>query len=135
VAEAVARVTQRAPNWSSASMKSKTTCSGRCRLNESRRVVKLYDAASYRLPQKKHRIWQAGYVAGKVDFLRLIEAQRQLSATEKSSRGHADYHRRSCELERVLAGRRGAKGPRDKAVLSVASHWKVAERLIALVIL
>ena len=45
----------------------------------------------------------AGYVATKVDFLRLVEAQRQLiDLQEKHQDAVAEYHRRRAELERVV---------------------------------
>ncbi len=48
---------------------------------------------------------RANYVAGKVDFLRLIEAQRQVY--RQQDRVHettANYHRRWAELMRAVGG-------------------------------
>ena len=48
---------------------------------------------------------RAGYVAGNVDFLRLVEAQRQiLELREKHQMAIADFHRRMAELERAVGG-------------------------------
>jgi len=47
---------------------------------------------------------RAGYTAGKVDFLRLIEAQRQLiNLREEQVETVSNYHRRRAELERAAA--------------------------------
>jgi len=75
------------------------------RVNESHRVVDLY--AKRIIPAAKDNLEsaRAGYIAGRVDFLRLIEAQRQLYGhQEKQYDTVADHHRRLAELERVLAG-------------------------------
>ena len=48
---------------------------------------------------------RATYVAGGIDFLRLLEAYRQrLMLQEKRVEAIADYHRRLAELERTVAG-------------------------------
>ena len=76
------------------------------RLNQSRRNSQLY--ADPILPAARLSVEsaQAGYEAGaKVDFLRLIEAQRRLiDYREKQYEAGAEYHRREAELERVLGG-------------------------------
>ena len=46
---------------------------------------------------------QSGYEAGTVDFLRLIEAQRQLlDLREKYQMAVTDFHRRAAELSRAV---------------------------------
>ena len=48
---------------------------------------------------------RAGYTAGTVDFLRLIEAQREtIALREKHQMAIADLHRRWAELERAVGG-------------------------------
>jgi outer membrane protein TolC len=47
----------------------------------------------------------AAYKAGKLDFLRLVEAQRQLIELKESQQGVlAQYHRDLAELERATGG-------------------------------
>jgi outer membrane protein TolC len=75
------------------------------RLNESHRVVKLYSDNILPASRQNVESAQANYAAGKLDFLRLIEAQRQLIGyREKQYEATADYQRRVAELERILAG-------------------------------
>jgi hypothetical protein len=48
---------------------------------------------------------RSGYVTANVDFLRLIEAQRQhFMLQERSYDAEAEYHRRLAELERLIGG-------------------------------
>lgn len=75
------------------------------RLSESRRVVKLYTDSILPAARQNVESAQVNYEAGKLDFLRLIEAQRQLIGyREKHYESIAEFHRRIAELERVLAG-------------------------------
>lgn len=82
---------------------------GLARLDGSRRTVALYTDRI--LPKARENVESAnaGYVAGTVDFLRLIEAQRELiELQEKHQSAIADYHRRRAELERAVGiGARG----------------------------
>ncbi|HTI51899.1 MAG TPA: TolC family protein, partial [Planctomycetaceae bacterium] len=76
---------------------------GLARLDGSRQTVALY--ATRILPASRANVESAnsGYVAGTVDFLRLIQAQRELiELQEKHQAAIADYHRRRAELERVI---------------------------------
>ena len=75
------------------------------RLDASRRNVRLY--AGKILPAAESNIASAnaGYVAGNVDFLRVIEAQRELlELREKHQEAIAEFYRRRAELERVVGG-------------------------------
>ena len=71
----------------------------------TRRVVKLYTDSIRPAANENVQSAQANYEAGKLDFLRLIEAQRQLiNYREPHYEAVAEYHRRLAELERVLGG-------------------------------
>lgn len=73
------------------------------RLDASRRIVRLY--VDKILPKAETNVASAdfGYVAGTVNFLRLIEAQRELQELrEKHQVAIADFHRRQAELERAV---------------------------------
>jgi outer membrane protein TolC len=75
------------------------------RLVESRRVVELYRQTLLPVADQNVASARSGYVAAKVDFLRLIEAQRQLiMLQERSYEAQTDYHRRVAELERLVGG-------------------------------
>ena len=51
---------------------------------------------------------QANYTSGKLDFLRLIDAQRQLnSQQEMYYHAIAEYHRHLAELDRAVGERVG----------------------------
>jgi outer membrane protein TolC len=74
------------------------------RLLESRRTAQLYSERILPAARQNVESARAGYVAGKVDFLRLIEAQRQLiELREQQVETIADFHRRLAELERAAA--------------------------------
>lgn len=75
------------------------------RLVESRRVAELYRQTLLPAAEQNVASARSGYVAAKVDFLRLVEAQRQLiMLQEKSYEAETDYHRRLAELERLVGG-------------------------------
>lgn len=68
-------------------------------------TVKVYDAKI--LPTANQNLTAArnGYTAGTVDFLRLIEAQREtIELQEKHQMAIAELHRRWAELERAVGG-------------------------------
>jgi outer membrane protein TolC len=106
VNEAIARVTQRRAELDTQIDDIQYEVqSAIAHLNESRRVVKLYSDSILPASRQNVESAQANYAAGKLDFLRLIEAQRQLiNYREKQYEAAADYNRRLAELERVLAG-------------------------------
>ena len=73
------------------------------RLAQQRQVIGLY--ADKILPASKRSLQsaQANYTAGKLDFLRLIDAERQYHGQrEKYFQAMADYQRRQAELERAV---------------------------------
>jgi outer membrane protein TolC len=75
------------------------------RLAEGQKIVHLYAARILPAAAANLKSAQANYTAGKVDFLRLIEAERQLnSQREKYYQAIADYHRRAAELQRAAGG-------------------------------
>jgi outer membrane protein TolC len=75
------------------------------RLVESRQIVALYRQTLLPAAEQNVASARSGYVAARVDFLRLIEAQRQLiTLREKSYEAETDYHRRLAELERLVGG-------------------------------
>lgn len=76
---------------------------GLARLDGSRQKVALYTDRI--LPAARANVESAnsGYVAGTVDFVRLIEAQRELiELQEKHQEAITECHRRRAELERVV---------------------------------
>lgn len=69
----------------------------------SRRKIDVFESKILPAAQDNLSAAQAGYEAGTVDFLRLIEAQRQiLELREKYQTAVADYHRRAAELSRTV---------------------------------
>jgi outer membrane protein, heavy metal efflux system len=73
------------------------------RLEAGRRNVRLY--ANQILPAARASLASAesGYTAGAVDFLRLIQAQRELiELEEKDQEAVAEFHRHRAELERAV---------------------------------
>ena len=72
-------------------------------VQESVHTLELYDSRILPAAIQSVDSVRAGYVAGKVDFLRLNEAQRQLiTLQERSYQANADYHRRIAQLERAI---------------------------------
>jgi outer membrane protein TolC len=106
VQEAIARVTQRREELDRQSDEIQYEVQAALsRLSESRRIVKLYTDNILPASRQNVESAQANYEAGKLDFLRLIESQRQLIGyREKHYESIAEYHRRIAALERVLAG-------------------------------
>lgn len=76
---------------------------GFARLDGSRKIALLYDQKILPAARKNVESANAGYTAGKVDFLRLIEAQReQIELQEKQQEAVTEYFRRRAELERAV---------------------------------
>ncbi len=74
-------------------------------LEESRRVIEIFAKTILPVAEQSLESAQANYTANKIDFLRLIEAQRQVvTLREKREEAIADYHRRLAELERATGG-------------------------------
>ncbi len=69
------------------------------------RTVRIYDSKILPTANENLSAARAGYTAGTVDFLRLIEAQREtIELREKHQMTIADLHRRWAELERAVGG-------------------------------
>jgi outer membrane protein TolC len=74
-------------------------------LVEGERIIHLYDEKILPVAKQYSQSARANYTAGKVDFLRLIDGQRQLYGQwEKYYQAQANYHRRLAEMERVVGG-------------------------------
>ena len=73
------------------------------RVQGSRRKVAVFESRILPAAQDNLHAAQSGYEAGTVDFLRLIEAQRQLiDLREKYQMAVTDFHRRAAELSRTV---------------------------------
>ncbi len=73
------------------------------RVEESQDTLKVYEASI--LPTARHSIdaARASYLAGRLDFLRLVESQRQLlSLQDRYYEAMANYQQRLAELERTV---------------------------------
>ena len=70
---------------------------------EGHEVIQLYERSILPAAELSLESARAGYVAGKIDFLRLVEAQRQLIALqERNYEAITGYYRRLAELERIV---------------------------------
>jgi outer membrane protein TolC len=66
-------------------------------------VVHLYEEKILPATQRSLDSALANYTSGKLDFLRLLDAERQLNTQrEMYYQALADYHRRLAELERAV---------------------------------
>lgn len=75
------------------------------RLDESRQAVQLYTQSILPASERNIESAMAGYTAGSVDFLRLIEAQRQLYSQQGAYyEALAEVQRRAAELELAVGG-------------------------------
>jgi outer membrane protein TolC len=75
------------------------------RASQSQRVVNLYEQKILPAAQRNLESAQANYTADKIDFLRLVDAERQLNIQrEMYYQSMADYHRRLAELDRAVGG-------------------------------
>ncbi len=75
------------------------------KLQASQGLVELYDRQTVPAARQNVDAARAGYVAGKLDFLRLIEAERRLIAIlDQQQDVLAGYHSLVAETERVVAG-------------------------------
>lgn len=73
------------------------------RVQGSRRAVRLYESKILPASRDNVAAARAGYEAGTVDFLRLVEAQRQIiELREKHQMAITEFHRRTAELERSV---------------------------------
>jgi outer membrane protein TolC len=75
------------------------------RVNESRRVVRLFEEKLVPSARLSVQATAAAYETGKLDFLRLVEAQRKLIDLEtERATAIGEYHVRWAELERAVGG-------------------------------
>ena len=73
------------------------------RAAQSQRVVELYDQSILPASQRSLDSAVSNYTSGKLDFLRLLDAERQVySQREMYYQSIAEYHRRMAELERAV---------------------------------
>ncbi len=104
IRQAAARVAQRRAEYQDRLDQVRYEVQAACdRLVQQRQVIALF--AERILPASEHslRSAQANYTAGKVDFLRLIDAERQFHGQrERYYAALADYQRRQAELERAV---------------------------------
>jgi outer membrane protein TolC len=75
------------------------------RVSERRTVVRLYEQKILPAAEANVQSARINYTAGKVDFLRLVEAERQLREQQDKYHGTvAEYHRRMAQLQRAVGG-------------------------------
>jgi outer membrane protein TolC len=76
--------------------------SAHAQAEQAGQVVALYRDKILPASRRNVESAQANYTSGKLDFLRLIDAQRQLNAQQEMYyRAIAEYHRRLAELDRA----------------------------------
>ena len=72
---------------------------------QSQRVIRLYEEKILPATQRNVESAQSTYTSGKLDFLRLIDAERQVYAQQEMYyQAIAEGHRRLAELERAVGG-------------------------------
>lgn len=82
------------------------------RLDESRKTVELYREQILPAATKNVDSARAAYTSGSLDFLRLIDAERQLIALrEQHVEAIGDYHRALAELQQAAGGEIAVAGP------------------------
>ena len=73
------------------------------RAHQGQQVVQLYGKKILPTIERNIESAQANYSAGRIDFLRLLDAERQFNAQQEMYyQALADYHRRVAELERAV---------------------------------
>jgi len=73
------------------------------RTAQSQRVIRLYEEKILPATRRSVESATANYTSGKLDFLRLLDAERQVySQREMYYQAIADYHRRLAELDRAM---------------------------------
>lgn len=78
--------------------------SAHARLEASRRTLKLFEKKLLPATEANVSAAASGYTAGTVDFLRLVQAQREsLELNEKYQQAIVGFHRNQAELDRVVA--------------------------------
>jgi outer membrane protein TolC len=77
--------------------------SGLARASQAKQVVHLVETKILPAVQRSLESAQVNYTSGKLDFLRLLDAERQLNTQrEMYYQSIAEYHRRLAELERAV---------------------------------
>ena len=72
---------------------------------QSQRAIRLYEEKILPATRRSVESALANYTSGKLDFLRLIDSERQVyTQREMYYQAIAEYHRRLAELERVVGG-------------------------------
>lgn len=72
---------------------------------ETRRIVDLYRQRIIPTTEQSAQAAQSAYVAGQIDFLRLIEIQKRLQQQRaKQVEALVEYHRQAAALERAVGG-------------------------------
>jgi len=106
VRESAAMVSQNRAEWQNLSLDVQQEVQEAYeRLRESHGVLTLYRDRILPAAEQSVESAVAGYVSGRLDFLRLIEAERELiSLREERVMAELDYHSRTAELERAIAG-------------------------------
>ena len=75
----------------------------RSRLRASRRMLDLYEQKLLPATEENVAAAKNGYTAGTVDFLRLVQAQREfIELSEKYQQAIVEFHRNRAELDRVV---------------------------------
>jgi outer membrane protein TolC len=75
------------------------------RAAQSQRVIRLYEEKILPATQRSVESAQTNYTSGKLDFLRLLDAERQVyTQREMYYQAIAEYHRRLAELDRAVGG-------------------------------
>ena len=73
------------------------------RTAQSQRVIRLYEEKILPATQRSVESAVANYTSGKLDFLRLLDAERQVySQREMYYQAIAEYHRRLAELDMAV---------------------------------
>ena len=110
------------------------------RLAQQRQSIAIYSEKILPSAERSLQSAQVNYTAGKVDFLRLIDAERQLHAQrEKYYEALADYQRGLASLERAVGQRvasradvtdRAARGTRPFPWQPTAAPCRVGRRML-----
>ena len=101
---------------------------GFARLQGSERTVRLYENTIIPAAEQNVESANAGYEAGNLDFLRLVEAERQLiGLLEKQQEAIATYYSRRAELERIIGApletvREAPRGPAADRAPDAPTH-------------
>ena len=103
VREASQRVVQRRAEYQARLDQVRYEVQAACaRVEQGRKVVELYEQKILPAAERSLESALANYTSGKLDFLRLLDTERQLNnQRETYFQAIAEYHRRLAELDRV----------------------------------